>query len=158
MALSPSARATATASYAVVRRSCCTTSCTTRSTLIVRASAIPVSMSTSRHRWLGVMSTVEKAKPVTARPSPMALTCMRKIRSSTGELQGNSQAIDEARPSRRASIACSICPRVATSAMASQIEVPMTVSSSPSCGAPLLWANRAQERFMNVMRPSRSTV
>ena len=35
------------------------TSCSTRSTLMVRASAIPVSISTSRDRWLGVMSTVE---------------------------------------------------------------------------------------------------
>ena len=60
-ALSSSASAMATASQAIAYRSCFDTSCSTRSTLIVRANAIPVSISTSRERWLGVMSTVEKA-------------------------------------------------------------------------------------------------
>ena len=59
-----------------------------------------MSMSTSRERWLGVMSTVEKTKPDTARPSCTALICMRKIRSSSGELQGNSQVTVCVRPAR----------------------------------------------------------
>ena len=42
--------------------------------------------------------------------------------------------------------------------MASQIGTPITAPSSPSCGAPLDWAERAEERFVYVMRPSRSTV
>jgi hypothetical protein len=108
VSVAPSASAMATESQPIARRSCCATSWNTRSTLIAGASAIPVSISASRQRWLGVMSTVEKVNPVTARPSPIALTCMRYLRSSAGELRGNSHATDGARPSRTVAIACSI--------------------------------------------------
>src|SRR5215204_4430357 len=103
------------------------------------------------------MSTVENAKPVTARPSPSALTCTRKFRSSTAEPRGISQLIDDARPSRSVAMACSIWSRAATSAKASQMKEPTIARSSRSSEAPLDWADRA-ERFKSVMRPSRSTV
>ena len=147
----------------------------------MRERAIPVSISASRDLWLGVMSTVEKTKPVTgprvppgragslAGDSPTlchsplvvpcsGVICIRKTRSVSGESQGNSHVTRGARPVRRSAIARSIWSRDAWSAMASKIERPSRAPSSASWGAPLVLAKRDHDRFALVMRPSRSTV